>query len=44
MLPAVMNYCACHLRESAAFRLGLMFGAGGMAIAVMVLIAIFIHP
>lgn len=35
-----MNYRTCHLRESAAFRLGLMLGAGGMAIAVMVLIAI----
>lgn len=39
-----MNYSTCHLRESAARRLGLMLGAGGIAIAVMVLIAIFIHP
>lgn len=39
-----MDYRTCHLRESAALRLGLMLGAGGMAIAAMVLIAIFIHP
>jgi len=29
--------------ESAVFRLGLMLGAGGMAMAVMVLLAVFIH-
>lgn len=42
MLPAVMNYRTCHLRESAAFRLGLMLGSAGMAMAVMVLIAVFV--
>lgn len=35
-----MNYRTCHLRESAAYRLGLMLGAGGMAITVMVLISL----
>ncbi len=39
-----MNYRLCHLRESAAFRLGLMLGTGGMAIAVMVLFAVLVHP
>lgn len=43
MLPAVMNYRTCHLRESAAFRRGLLLGSSAVAIAVMTLFAVFVH-
>lgn len=43
MLPAAMDYRTCHSHESAAFRLGLMLGTSGMAMAVMVLFAVFVH-
>ena len=38
-----MTYRTCHLREQSAFWNGVLLGAGGMALAVMALFAVFVH-
>ena len=38
-----MTYRTCHLREAAAFRDGVLFGASAVTLAVMALFAVFVH-
>ena len=38
-----MTYRTCHLRESAAFRDGVLLGASAVALAVMALFAVLVH-